>query len=99
MRAIRSTVHQPGSGRPGLDSFSKEFLAMMQEIRLQLASQQNQINEISRHTTGEINRLWAAVAGKDTSGLPMLRRPLRRKSCELCGGEQSGDWACDDVVG
>ena len=40
-----------------------ETLALIFEIRAQLTSQQQQINELARHTTGEINRLWSAICG------------------------------------
>ena len=66
MRVARQAVHDRGGGAPGT-KVDAALLGLVQELRLQLTSQQGQLTELSRFATGEINRLWAAVAGKDIS--------------------------------
>ena len=60
MRAAAAASKQ--QQQPGIMLPAAETLAFISELRVQLQSQQAQLNELSRHTTGEINRLWAAVA-------------------------------------
>ena len=61
--------------------YERELLSFVSELRLQLASQQKQINELARHTTGEINRLWAALAqGSAVGTITTTTLPVRQRS-------------------
>ena len=54
--------------------------------RERVAKQQAQINELARHTTGEINRLWQVVAGIAPGGGPYNSRRRGAHTATLPAG-------------
>ena len=85
MRAA-STLQRPALKTAPV-GYERELLSFVSELRLQLASQQQQINQLAHHTTGEINRLWVALAqGGTISGAAAPSRAVQSLSRSLPAG-------------